>query len=264
MNVLIAGRMKQGKTNLALYLACRWARVVVVWDPRHMIDFPPQFRNTVILRGDDLGGQLEDALHDVQEQPPEKRAALIIIRPDGLRLEEDFEAICAVLFSPPERYQSWAFIVDEAADLQRPQAIEPRLRVAVKQHPRSVLVIQTTHALQEWHRASKGQISELFCFRMVGRDAQVAADFCDEGPEFERVLKTLPPHVCIRYDFEDLASEQPWEVWSDPSAWYMGATETFEREQKEEPRGDTRAEEEAERRRRVGRSAGMESEYAAG
>lgn len=167
--------------------------------------------------------ELEDAIYAEQW-----REGLIVFRPDGLRLEEDFDELCGVLFSPPQRFGNWVLIVDEAADLQKANSINRQLNRAVRQHSRSVLIIQTTHSLQDWHRASKDLMSQLYCFRMVGRSLQAVVDFCDGDAEFERAIRTLPDHHYIVYNFEAMAGETAWQVCDDPKLWAserLGAAE---------------------------------------
>src|SRR5215469_11094896 len=104
-NILVCGRIKQGKTTLAIFLAHQHSPGVIVWDPRHMqkgyIVHPPIEEN------------LEDAIQEkkYKQQP-------IVIWPGG-DLEEEFDSVCRVLFNPPERFSGsgsesggFAFVVD--------------------------------------------------------------------------------------------------------------------------------------------------------
>jgi hypothetical protein len=196
-NILVCGRIKQGKTTLAIFLAHEHSPGVIIWDPRHMqrgyIVEPP------------IGDNLEDAI-----QKKKYRDAPIVIWP-GRDIESDFEEVCKVLFDPPERFAGdgkghggFAFVVDEAADLQTSNSINDSLRVAVKQHPRSVIVIQCTHSLQEWNRSSKDTMSALYCFRLQGRSLEYVVRYSDveDEEEFEEALKSLPEHCYVHVDFE--------------------------------------------------------------
>jgi hypothetical protein len=198
--------MKQGKTTLALFLCRQFSPGIVVWDPRHMIDYGAVFVDTP--------GELQEAIDDERWL-----AGPIIYRP-GMDPEEDFDAMCSVLFSPPERYRHWALLIDEASQLQRPQSINQRLDQAVRQHPRSVLIVQTTHSLQDWHRASKDLMSQLYCFRMQGRSLDAVIDYVDGDDELREVIRTLPDHWCVRYNFEAMQGEPVWEVWDNPKLWF--------------------------------------------
>lgn len=206
-NILVCGRIKQGKTTLAIFLAHEHSPGVIVWDPRHMqrgyIVEPP------------LKESLEDAIKEkkYKEQP-------IVIWP-GHNLEGDFEDTCQVLFNPPERFSGdgkgnggFAFVVDEAADLQKANSINDSLRIAVKQHPRSVIVIQCTHSLQEWNRSSKDTMSALYCFRLQGRSLTYAVEYADveDEEEFAQAIKTLPEHQYVFVDFESQPGVTQYEI----------------------------------------------------
>lgn len=206
-NILVCGRIKQGKTTLAIFLAHEHSPGVIVWDPRHMqkgyIIHPPIAEN------------LEDAIQEKKyhEQP-------IVIWPSG-NLEEEFDEVCSVLFNPPERFSGngkdsggFALVVDEAADLQKANSITNSLRIAVKQHPRSVVVIQTTHSLQEWNRSSKDTMSHLYCFRLQGRSLTYAVEYADveNEEEFETEIRSLPEHYYVHVDFESIPGAPAFEV----------------------------------------------------
>lgn len=215
MNVLVCGRIKEGKTTLALHLACEWAPGVVVWDPRHMIE------GAVYVSDAD---ELEDAI-----QEGEWRRGPIIYRPDGLQLGEDFDAMCSVLFTPPERFDNFSLVIDEAADLQSAHTIAPHLSRCVRQHPRTVLVVQTTHSLQDWHRASKDLMNDLYCFRLIGRSLKAVMEFCDGSEEMEATIKNLPRHHCVHVSFESSSEEEEFEV-IDPS-WHVEPIREYKEEE---------------------------------
>jgi hypothetical protein len=197
--------MKEGKTTLALYLAREWANGVVVWDPRHRIT------GAVYVQDAE---ELEDAI-----QQKEWQKGLIIYRPDGLRIEEQFDEMCGVLFTPVERFDHFALVIDEASQMQSAHRISERLSQAVRQHPRSVLIIQTTHSLQDWHRASKDLTSDVYSFRLRGRSLQALMDFCDGDKELEQQVKSLPHHHCVRINLE-AGEEEEIETLDDPTEWF--------------------------------------------
>lgn len=205
---------------MAIYVAGRWSPGVIIWDPRHMIDedyvrpvWPDVQEVTFVQNGDEL----QDAIdHNEWRKGP------IVFRPNATRLREDFQEMCGVLFDPPEKYSGSGFslVIDEAAQLQGPNSIDPHLDRAVRQHPRSVLVVQTTHSLQDWHRASKDLMSQLYCFRQVGRSLKAVVEFCDEDEDFEETIRTLPQHWCVRYDFEAVQGQDTWFLLYEPRQWY--------------------------------------------
>lgn len=221
MNVLVCGRMKEGKTTLAIYLAYEWSNGVVIWDPRHMISWP---NATYVSEADEL----EDVIADrAWERGP------IIFRPDGLRLEDQFEEVCDVLFDPPQRYANWSFVVDEASGLQSANRINDYLSKCIRQHPRSVLVIQTTHSLQDWSRTSKDLMSCLYCFRLMGRSLKAVIDYSDGSDRLEETIKNLPRHHVVRINFEASDDNTEFTVLDDPTLWYSPATQSENEEEEQ-------------------------------
>jgi hypothetical protein len=232
LNILCCGRMKEGKTSFALWLARNWkAGCVVAFDPRHMIDEEMAehagFNEIEIVEDAE---ELQRAIEEVQagnehrEEDDRRGTVLIVFRPSGFDLGSQFDEMAGVLFEPPEKYHNWALVVDEAATLQSAHNIAPHLSRAVRQHPRSVLIIQTTHSLQDWHRASKDLQSHLFCFRLMGRSLKSVVEFCDASEEMEETIKTLPPHHLVHVNFESHAGAPEFTVIDDPSMWWEGET----------------------------------------
>lgn len=215
MNTLVCGRMKEGKTTLALYLAREWSNGVVVWDPRHRIT------GAVYVQDAD---ELEDAIAEKEWQK-----GIIVFRPDGLEIESQFDEMCSVMFTPVERFDHFALVVDEASEMQSAHRISPRLSQAVKQHPRSVLIVQTTHSLQDWHRASKDLTSDVYSFRLRGRSLQALMEFCDGDRKLEEQVKNLPHHHCIRINLEASDDgEDEITVLDNPSEWFSADTKREE------------------------------------
>jgi hypothetical protein len=232
LNILCCGRMKEGKTSFALWLARNWkSGCVVAFDPRHMIDEEMAehagFDEIEIVEDAEA---LQVAIETIQDEATDREnrrqgTTLIVFRPSGFDLGSQFDEMSAVLFEPPERYHNWSLVVDEAATLQSAHNIAPHLSRAVRQHPRSVLIIQTTHSLQDWHRASKDLQSHLFCFRLMGRSLKSVVEFCDASEEMEETIKTLPPHHLVHVNFEAHAGAPEFTVIDDPSMWWEGDSE---------------------------------------
>lgn len=200
MNILVCGRMKQGKTTLAIYLAKQWAFGVVVWDPRNMIETVPE---NVVHDPDEL----EDAIKEKRW-----RNGLIVYRPLSLEPGDEFAAMCEMLFTPADRFEHFAIVVDEASQMQSSHSIQPYLSLAVRQHPRSALIVQTTHSLQDWHRASKDMMSRLYCFRLQGRSLEAVVDYCDASDELRETIRTLPLHHYVEISFEDSAQQMEFSL----------------------------------------------------
>lgn len=207
-NVIVCGRMKEGKTTLAMHLANEWSPGVVFWDPRHQTRVKDA---TYVYTADEL----EDAIQDEAW-----RKGPIIFRPNGLQLAEDFEAMATVLFNPPDRFDNFTLIVDEASGMQSAHTIAPHLALAVRQHPRSVLIIQTSHSLQDWYRTSKDLTNDLYVFRLRGKSLAYVIDFCDGSAELEETIKNLPRHHLVHICFEASDDEKEFEVIDDPASWY--------------------------------------------
>jgi hypothetical protein len=206
MNVLVCGRIKEGKTTLAKALAYEWSDGVVIWDPRHMIEGGSYVRNA-------------DELEDVITDQAWKKGP-IVFRPDGLRLEEQFDEMCEVLFTPPERFDNFSLVVDEAGDMQSAHRIQPHLSRCLRQHPRSVMVIQTTHSLQDYARPSKDLMNCMYCFRVIGRSLKSVIEFCDGSDELREAIETLPRHHCVRINFEASNDEKEFVVIKPD--WFHG------------------------------------------
>jgi hypothetical protein len=231
MNILCCGRMKEGKTSFALWLARNWkSGCVVAFDPRHMIDEEmAEYAGFDEIEIVEDAEALQVAIETIQNEATDREnrrqgTTLIVFRPSGFDLGSQFDEMSAVLFEPPERYHNWSLVVDEAATLQSAHNIAPHLSRAVRQHPRSVLIIQTTHSLQDWHRASKDLQSHLFCFRLMGRSLKSVVEFCDASEEMEETIKTLPPHHLVHVNFEAHAGAPEFTVIDDPSMWWEGET----------------------------------------
>lgn len=240
MNVLVCGRMKEGKTTFALWLARNWKTGgAVAWDPRHMID--AEMAESAGFEGVHYAsnGQELQELIDKRAEGDCCENALIVYRPSSMDMERDFDELCSVLLDPPERYHNWSLVVDEAAQLQSSYKIVPQLSRAIRQHPRSVLIVQTTHSLQDWHRASKDLTNHLFCFRLVGRSLRAVIEFCDGSEEMEETIKNLPPHHMVHVSFESQQGSEEFMV-IEPESWYGGSSEesseeiTESNEQREE------------------------------
>lgn len=204
MNYLICGRMGEGKTTLAQYLAKLHSPGVVVWDPRRMID-------GVVCHGPD---ELEDAIEEGRW-----REGALVYRFDSLDVGVEFSQFCHVLFPPGFGLGKFAVVIDEAAQLQTSNSIHPELSRMIRQHPRSVNVYQTTHSLQDWHRASRDLTNGVYCFAMLGRSLDAVVTFCDGDEEMRETIRTLQKHQCIHWR----AESGTYEIWSDPTTWYIPA-----------------------------------------
>lgn len=211
--VLCCGTRREGKTSLAIHLARQWSPTNIAWDPRGSISKilgPGQF--VEVRTPDELREQLESGAY---LEPTPK---VLIYRSES---EEGFQELCDVLFPPFfEGYEGGlALIVDEAGTLQTAHAIHPALNRVIGQCPDSVLVVQTTHMISEWHGKSRSCMNEMFLFRQVGsRNWTVVAENC--GDDVAEQTRNLPPHHLVHYWFDRREGLQ-WELWDDPSVWAL-------------------------------------------
>lgn len=205
MNSIVIGQMKEGKTTLALFLARQHSPGVVVWDPRGMVD----------------GIQCHDAeeLYAAIREGLWQQGPLTYVPQSG-DIDSEFTAFCTVVFPPNFRFRKFACVIDEAAQLQKSNSIHPDLSRIVRQHPRDVAVIQTTHSLQDYHRASKDLMNHLFCFKSKGRSLEAVIEYTDGSDEMREAIRNLPPHHLVYYSFERHCGPE-FEVWSEPSRWYQ-------------------------------------------
>lgn len=202
MNEIIAGRMKEGKSTFGLYRCLQHSPGVAAWDPRGMID-------GIVCYG-------ADALEDAIDSGKWKDGPLIY-RFDSDDISGEFTAFCSVIFPPRFTLRKFSVLIDEAKQLQGPNYIHPSLSRAVTQHPRDVKILQTTHSLQDWARASKDLVTDIWSFRQIGRSLKALIEFCDGDEKMAKVVSNLPRHHLIHWD----AASGKYSVLDDPSKWYL-------------------------------------------
>lgn len=201
--------MKQGKTTLAMSLARKFGPGIVTWDPRHMID-------GVICWGPD---ELYNAMvNGAYAHGP------LVYRFDSRDIISEFSHLCSVIFPPRFSLGHFTLVVDEAAQLQRSNWIHPELDRAVRQHPRSVNIIQTTHSLQDWFRSSRDLVSDLYTFSLMGKSLDACISFTDAGDDEREIIRNLGNHCYAHWDH----ASANWEVCNDPASWSPVPTVTVE------------------------------------
>ena len=213
-NFNIVGRREEGKTTLAKYLARRY-KAQFIWDPRGMIG--PEPNGVIVCNADDL----ETAIEEKRWQ-----GGPVVYRQESGDPEEEFSGVCNVLFPPKFTRGGFAFVIDEAGELQNAHRIHPALLRVIKQHPtfpkeESVLVIQTNHRLSEFNNSCKALMNELYIFQTtLPRDLDVLDEHTGI-PEIREIVFNLPKHHCVRYKYDRQPAGVPqYEVWDDPSVWY--------------------------------------------
>jgi hypothetical protein len=203
MNHIVCGRMKQGKTTFATWLGFQKHRAVVAWDPRCMIDGIPCYG--------------PDELQEAIDEGEWKHGVPLVYRFDSTDVSGEFSSLCGVLFPPRMGIGNFSLVVDEAAQLQRANWCHPDFDRAIRQHPRSVDIIQATHSLQDYSRASRDLTSDIYSFNLMGKSLDALVNFCEvsDSDDFREAVRTLPQHHLVHWNH----STNEWEVWDDPTAW---------------------------------------------
>lgn len=203
--------MDEGKTTLALWLARQRHTCVVVFDPRSHID------GHIVMDAEEL----DEAMQDEEIW----RGRYIVYRYDMASADADeaFAEMMSVLW----KYGGYGLVVDESAELQTWASIDKRLKKTVAQHikrpaERSVTVIQTNHRLPEYNGKVKTVMAELYTFRTNNpRDLDLLVDYTGDA-ELPEVVRALPKHHCVRIKLARQDGGVPqWEIWDDPSKWYL-------------------------------------------
>lgn len=215
MNVNIVGRREEGKTTLALYV-CRRYKAKFIWDPRGMIGCEPN--GIIVCTPDDL----ETAI-----QEEDWRGGPVVYRAESGDVESEFTSVCEVLFPPKFTRGGFAFLIDEAGELQNAHGVHDDLKRVVKQHPtfpkhESVLVVQTNHRLAEFNNSCKALLDELYIFQTTLPGDLKTLEEHTGMVEITPIVKNLPHHYCVRYLYGRQAAGKPqYELWDDPSVWYQ-------------------------------------------
>lgn len=204
--VLILGRRRQGKSTLALALAASKGSVVI-YDPNGVFS-----RYATTSAPDRILTELEKG-----------RERVIVFRPRFEFKEDDFEALCLVLWpldSDKPRFQDYSIIVDEASCIQTPSRIHPQLERLLRLAPRDVLIIQTAHRLVDTHRLSRALATDVFLFHNgSGKDLElIATEF--ESEDLRNAVAGLGEYEVAHYTILQGGKRAFW-VWKRPGAWYL-------------------------------------------
>jgi hypothetical protein len=214
MNIVIVGRREEGKTTLAKFV-CRRYKAKIFWDPRAMIGCEPN--GVIVCSADDLEIAIEEG---------DWRGGPIVYRPESGDVEGEFAEVCGVLFPPKFTRGGFAFLIDEAGDLQNAHGVSPDLKRVIKQHPtfppqESVMVVQTNHRLAEYNNSCKALLDELYIFQTTLPGDLKTLEEHTGMPEIIPIVKTLPHHHCVRYLYGRQSSGRAqYEIWDDPTYWY--------------------------------------------
>lgn len=196
MNKLIVGRMKQGKTTLAMYLARERGLATVAWDPRNMIE-----GDVYCYSIEDL----QDAIEMVKagELPDD---VTIVYRFNAANLKDEFTNFCAAIIE----LDNYSVVVDEASDLQGPNWMHPGFQRLTKQHKRGVDVFQTTHSLKEFNSRMRDNVTDIYCFALMGGSLKSVIDYTEAGVREENMIRELEskPYYYAHWTHET----NEWEI----------------------------------------------------
>jgi hypothetical protein len=217
VNAIEVGTRESGKSTLALWLGLEHSRATFCWDPRNMFD------GELVRTGEELQDVIDARpWEDVERYPKGYVTHFVpfLQNPEtGIRNAE-FEEFLAVLFPPDFRYRSFSCILDEANKFQTYQTMNPYLDRVLRQAPRNILVVQTTHSLQDYNRASKDLMDDLYIFRLKGRSLDAMVEYVDGSEELRETVATLPHYHLVHYQFGWHEGAE-FEVWGDPGVWYV-------------------------------------------
>lgn len=212
--ILIFGRRRQGKSTLALRLATAMHQRVIVFDPNNQFLLVP-----AVATLQEFAAWIDD----------EEAAPVIRFTPEVGEIEDDFDAICALLWP----LGNYALIVDEASCVQDSHGISPALERLVRQAPRDgfknnagqpvdVTVIQTLHRPGDAHNICRALATDHIYFSTTHeRDKEVIRK--QFGDDAAAATSTLPRHHCVHMFNED--GTEVFSVWNQPEDWNVRITD---------------------------------------
>jgi hypothetical protein len=203
MNTIILGGRCEGKTHLAIFLAYQSYPGVIIFDTRSMVQ-----------------GCVVWSVQELDEAIKEEKwkEGVLVYRPKSPDLEAEFSELCRYIFDPPRFPKGrFSFILDEAATQQSAHSVGTELEQVIRQHPlQDILIIQTSHSLQDWHRTSRDLVNEMYVFQSQGRSLIAIGEYWGMDDEQMNQVETLPQHHCIRFFGRNEA-----ELWNKPEVWYI-------------------------------------------
>lgn len=209
-NILIIGRRRQGKSTLALFIARRRHKTIVIWDPNSQYN----------------GFHTLYSLDELAEWIAGEDHGEVVFRPDPTDLEDQFEGFVDLLWGQG----NYALIIDEASTVQTPHSIHGQLERIMRQAPRDgaknrsgqlvdVTVIQTTHRPTDLHMICRALATDVFIFQQtLLKDLQRVSD--QWGEDVAAQLPELERWHCIHV-YTDLDGRQQYKRWDDPTKWHI-------------------------------------------
>lgn len=230
MNIAVIGQKYEGKSTLALVLACRIryhakAFRIPVFDPKWA------FRNsTPIIDGHSIRLAHTEDIAEFSElmfndYPEEDSPDVVCFRPgldfdDNESIAREFTSFCEsielenLLRNPPER--PIVILVDEASYLQDGRYTHPWLantnRLAVKD---KLYMLQAVHAPKEISPKIRREMDEFYFFRQNEPvDLDAITERC--GVECAEIVSRLPLHHVLKFD----AKTRTYELLDHPEKWF--------------------------------------------
>jgi hypothetical protein len=148
----------------------------------------------------------------------------LVYRPQGEDVTSEFREVCTILFPPRFRLGGFAFVIDEAGELQTAHGISSDLVRIIKQHPthpprESVMIIQTNHRMAEFNNSCKALLDELYIFQTTLPGDLRTLEEHTGLVEITPLVRTLPKHHCIRYLYGRQVTGEQYEIWDNPQMW---------------------------------------------
>lgn len=196
--VLIFGRRTQGKSTLAAYIAEQQRGGIAVFDPNGQFDaFPLQASEPARFK------RLLDSAGT-------GRKRFVVYRPYR-DLEAEFSEVARILW----RRSHFAFLVDEAHNLQSPSCLNPGLEKLVRLAPDDLVLVQTMHRPADSAVLCRSLASVWCIFRTTEEnDLEVIRRRC--GRAVAEVVCALPPRHVLWWSDDDAT----YRVLTQPRDWF--------------------------------------------
>lgn len=196
---VIIGRRRQGKSTLALSLACAAGRTTIVFDPNN------QYGNLPVIT-------------DLQQFMENSTPASIgrIVPTDPLT---DWENMTDVLDGGTWAWGDYTLILDECSMLMQSQRLHAELERYARTSPKDVEVILTTHRSVDVHTLFRSLATDWYVFHQhLDRDLEVITD--NFGADVAQAASQLPEYHVIHFWLAP-GGKPEWRIWDEPAAWYI-------------------------------------------
>lgn len=199
MLAVIIGRRRQGKSTLALALATRKQKAVIVYDPNN------QYGHIPII----------PSLPEWMATATPTSVGRII--PSDV--VADWETMVAELDGGMWRWGDYSLIVDECSMLMHPAKVHWALERYARTSPKDVDVILTTHRTVDVHTLFRALATDWFIFHQhLDRELDNIADTF--GKDVANASKSLPNYHVIHF-WLDAGGLPQYRIWDQPEKWYI-------------------------------------------